>query len=62
MGKKFWASKTFWTNLMALGALVVQGKTGYIMDPEEQMALLGVANLALRFITKEPIAWTGGGQ
>jgi len=57
MGKKFWLSKTFWTNTIALAALIVQSYTGFAIEPEKQLALLGVVNVFLRFITKEPISW-----
>ncbi len=57
MGKKFWQSKTFWVNLIAIVALVLQQYTGYVITPEKQVAILSVINVVLRFVTKEPIVW-----
>lgn len=54
---KFYKSKTFWANVIALGALIYQLETGYIIKPEIQLAILGFINLLLRAITKEPIEW-----
>lgn len=59
MGKKFWLSKTFWVNVIALLGLLLQSYTGFVLDPEKQVALLGVVNIFLRFTTKEPIVWEG---
>ena len=55
-GKKWYQSKTMWTNLAALGILGAQaaiGKTA--MDPALQAAVLAVSNAALRLFTEEPI-------
>jgi membrane protein CcdC involved in cytochrome C biogenesis len=53
--KKFLKSKTFWVNLIALGALVIQIEYGYIVSLEIQaMALVGI-NLVLRKLTNEGI-------
>lgn len=56
-GKKFWQSKTFWTNVLGIGALIAQSRFGYVISPEVQMEILGVVNVALRFATKEEIVW-----
>lgn len=56
-GKKWWLSKTFWTNVIMSGAVALQMKYGFIIGPELQsFAIMGV-NLALRKLTKEPIVW-----
>lgn len=60
MGKKFWLSKTFWVNVLAIVALIVQTYTGFVIDPEKQVVILGVVNTILRFATKEPIEWSKG--
>ena len=56
-GKAFYLSKTFWVNLIALIAIVLQSKFGYVSSPENQMAILGVINVILRIVTKKPIVW-----
>lgn len=55
-GKKWYSSKTLWTNIVALGAIGVQaalGKTA--MDPALQAAILAVTNAALRMTTSQPL-------
>lgn len=55
-GKKWYISKTLWTNIVALGAIGVQaalGKTA--MDPALQAAILAVTNAALRMTTSQPL-------
>lgn len=56
-GKKFWLSKTFWFNVVAAVALLVQSKSGFVIGPEYQALLLTVINLGLRKITRDPIVW-----
>ena len=56
MGKPFWRSKTFWVNLIAVIGMMAQTQYGFVITPEEQAAILGVINLILRAVTKEPIA------
>lgn len=58
MGKSPLLSKTLWVNLLAVIAMLVQGQTGFVLDPEAQIAILGVINLVLRIVTKEPLDWT----
>jgi len=53
--KKFWQSKTFWVNLISAIALVVQTKTGFVIDPATQAIALTVINGALRAATKSAI-------
>jgi len=56
--KKWFYSKTLWANFMAVIAIAVQGLTGNeILNPDVQGAMLGVANLALRLITKSDVVW-----
>lgn len=58
MRKRFWASKTFWVNLLAGIALIAEGVTGYEAFPlEAQATVLAVANLILRMVTREPVSW-----
>lgn len=58
-GKKIWKSKTLWANLISIAALVIQTKTGYVIEPATQAMALGLLNGGLRFLTKEAIL-TGG--
>lgn len=51
--KKFLKSKTFWVNVIALGALVAQIEYGYVISPEVQLMALGVVNIILRKLTNE---------
>jgi hypothetical protein len=51
--KKTWyTSKTLWVNMIAVGAMFLQQKVGYILSPEDQIAILGVVNVVLRVVTK----------
>jgi len=53
--KKFYESKTFWVNIIAMVALIIQAKYGFVVAPEEQVAALAIINLVLRAITKKPL-------
>lgn len=54
--KKWYASKTLWTNFAAITALGVQAGVGQsVMDPALQAGLLAAANAALRLFTSEPV-------
>ena len=53
--KPWWFSKTIWINTIGLTALIIQGQTGFIINPAEQTAIIGVANLMLRVVSKEKI-------
>ena len=55
MAKPLRKSKTFWVNLIALIALIVQTQTGFVVTPEEQTAIVVVVNMILRLVTKEKI-------
>ena len=54
MGKKFYLSKTFWVNVIAIVGMVAVGKE---FDAETVAMILGGINLVLRLITKDPIVW-----
>jgi len=56
-GKKFWESKTFWTNTIAAVALCAQMNWGFIVGPEIQALALTGINLFLRKITSQPVTW-----
>ena len=56
--KKWYYSKTLWANFVAVIAIAVQGLTGKeLINPEVQGSVLGIANLALRLITKSDLVW-----
>jgi hypothetical protein len=57
VGKKFYASKTFWANIIAGLAVVAQLRYGFIIDLEYQTLALSVINLALRKVTTTPVIW-----
>lgn len=58
--KRFYKSKTIWFNILALLTIVAGGFGFREFEPELWIVELGTAiiiigNVALRFITKEPI-------
>ena len=56
--KKFWLSKTFWVNMIALWAMVCQAVIGYeLFDLEAQAGILAAINIILRMITNQTIVW-----
>lgn len=59
MVKKFYESKIFWTNVIAIGAIIIQSHYGYIASPDTQIAILGLVNVALRSITGEGLDVAG---
>ena len=56
-GKKFWESKTFWVNILAIVGIVSSGLFGFEIPAEWSVSILGVVNLVLRLATKEEIVW-----
>jgi hypothetical protein len=57
VGKKWYGSKTVWTNVVAAGVLLLQLRYGFIIDPTYQSLALSGINLVLRKITKDPITF-----
>jgi len=56
--KKWWTSKTIWTNAVAILAVVLQEVLGLdVLGSATQVAILGMINLILRIITKGPVGW-----
>lgn len=55
--KSIFLSKTIWVNALALVSLLVQKKYGFVVDESIQVEALGVINIILRMITKEPVTW-----
>jgi len=60
VGKEFWRSKTFWFNLISL-LVSVAGAFGFAeFEPSPEvgqiaLVIVTLANLGLRFVTKEPV-------
>lgn len=55
--KAWYLSKTLWLNVIAVLALLLQTRFGFVIDPETQTALLAVVNVILRAITRQPLEW-----
>jgi len=56
--KSIFTSKTFWVNVVALVAMIVQGITGHeYLSIETQGTILAVINIVLRTITKDAVTW-----
>ncbi len=56
--KSFIESKTLWVNVLWIVAGFVRARFGYTMTPEIEALVLGAINAVLRFVTKQPIAWS----
>lgn len=57
MGKSFLTSKTLWVNAVAFVAFIVQGYTGFVIDPALQAIALTGINAILRLVTKSPVSF-----
>jgi len=55
--KKWYKSKTFWVNLIAIGAIIARSEFDLVLTIEGEIALLAIINLILRKLTKEEIVW-----
>ena len=55
--KSILTSKTFWVNAIMFVAFVLQRKWGFIIDETLQVQALGLVNIFLRMVTKEPVRW-----
>jgi hypothetical protein len=56
--KKWYASKTLWSNTLMLAGVIALNATGKdLLTPEVQAAILVVVNVILRVVTKEEITW-----
>jgi hypothetical protein len=55
MAKKWYQSKTLWTNLVAAAAIFVSDAFGVELTAEETGAVLVLINLILRLVTKQPL-------
>ena len=57
LGKKWYESKTVWTNIVAGITVAGQMKYGFIISPEVQLLVMSGINLVLRKLTSDPITW-----
>lgn len=55
--KKWYKSKTLWTNAIGIAAIIIQCEYGFVINPEHEIIILGFINAILRLITKEEIIW-----
>jgi hypothetical protein len=56
--KKFYESKTFWVNIIAIFYIIFGNSLGIgTLDPTTEATILGIINLLLRIITKLPITF-----
>ena len=61
--KPFWASKTLWTNVVAIVAAILGAFSIDVgLDPEGQVAavgvIMGIVNVVLRLVTKSSVTLT----
>ena len=56
-GKKWYYSKTFWTNIVAGVAVIVQVSYGFVFPVEYQMLVLSLINMGLRKISSGEVTW-----
>ena len=54
--KKWYQSRTLWTNIIAVFAVPIAVKFGIEITAEDSVAILALINLALRVITKQPLS------
>lgn len=55
--KGFWTSKTFWFNILAI-VVAVAGQFGFVgFEPDAELiaVVVGIVNVLLRFLTKQPV-------
>jgi hypothetical protein len=57
VGKKWYYSKTFWTNIVAGAAVIAQISYGFVFPVEYQMLALSFINMGLRKISNTEIVW-----
>lgn len=62
MEKNILKSKTFWANVLAIVAMIIQTQTGFVVSPEIQTTVLGLINVILRSITKDSVSWRKNSQ
>ena len=57
--KSMFTSKTFWVNVVALVAMIIQATTNssILVSVETQASVLAFINIILRSITKDAVTW-----
>lgn len=56
--KSIFTSKTFWANVVAVIAMIIQGVSGnFVVSAELQATALSVINIVLRSVTKSAVTW-----
>jgi len=56
--KSILESKTIWVNVLAIIVFIIQQRFGFVIDEAIQVEILGVINVLLRTITKDPVRWS----
>ena len=54
-GKRWFTSKVLWANFLAVLALILQRYMNMNLSTEEQVSILAVINIVLRFFTVQPV-------
>lgn len=58
MESKLWyTSKTLWVNVLSVVGIVLANTVGIEISDEMAVTILGVVNMILRLITKQPVSW-----
>lgn len=57
MGKKWYTSKTIYINAVAFLVMIIQLKYGWTLPVAIEGVIMGIINLVLRRVTKEPVVW-----
>ena len=56
---KWWRSKTFWLNAVAMAIMLIQAiQAEAWIDPQYQVLILAILNTAMRMLTSKPISGT----
>lgn len=55
--KKWFTSKTLWVNILAIVADIVANLTGHALPAGWDLTALGISNMVLRLVTKQPVTW-----
>ena len=53
--KPWYLSKTLWANVLAMIAILVQSRYGFVISIEEQGAIIVIMNIILRIFTKKEL-------
>ena len=55
VAKKWYMSKTIWVMGIGLVATLAQMVAGFVISPDEELALVAVVGLVLRAFTSQPL-------